>query len=220
MQLPCFEDIVDAHKRIKPYINQTPVVSATAINRMFDVNIYFKCENQQKVKAFKFRGATNAVLKLTEKEALNGVATHSSGNHAAALALAAKSRNIPAYIVMPSSSPQIKIKNVEECGGIITFCAPTLQAREQVLQKVVSDTNSTFIHPYDNFNVICGQGTACLEMIEEVRHLDIVMAPVGGGGLLSGTSIAAKHFFHDIQVIGAEPANADDAYRSFKAGKL
>jgi threonine dehydratase len=122
VQLPCFEDIVDAHKRIKPYIYQTPVVRNSAINRMFDVEIYFKCENQQKVKAFKFRGAANAVLKLTEKEAINGVATHSSGNHAAALALAAKSRNIPAYIVMPSSSPQIKIKNVEECGGIITFC--------------------------------------------------------------------------------------------------
>lgn len=220
MQLPCYEDIVLAHKKIEKYINRTPVICSPVINKMFEAEIFFKCENLQKVQAFKFRGATNAVLNLSEKEAINGVATHSSGNHAAALAMAAKLRKIPAYIVMPSNSPQIKIKNVKDSGGIITFCEPTLQAREDVLQKVVEKTGATFIHPYNNFDVICGQGTACIELLEDVYPLDIVITPVGGGGLLSGTSISAKYILPEIQVIGAEPANADDACRSLKAGKL
>ena len=220
MNLPDFKNIIDAHERIKPFIVHTPVVSNTLIDRMFNSKFFFKCENEQKVRAFKFRGATNAVQNLSENEALNGVATHSSGNHAAALALAAKTRNIPAYIVMPSNAPQIKVDNVKSFGGIITFCEPTLQAREDGLQKVVAETGATFIHPYNNFNVICGQGTACLELIEEVGQLDVILAPVGGGGLLSGTSISAKHLLPDVQVIGAEPANVDDACRSLKAGKI
>jgi len=220
MKLPNYEDIVEASKRIKPFINRTPVISSPVINRMFNAEIFFKCENFQKVKAFKFRGATNAVLNLSDKEAINGVATHSSGNHAAALALAAKTRNIPAYLVMPSNSPQIKIKNVESFGGIITFCEPTLQAREDGLRNVVEKTGATFIHPYNNFNVICGQGTACLELLEDTGNVDIVMAPIGGGGLMSGTSIVAKHLFPDIKVIGAEPEKAADARESLKTGKI
>ena len=220
MHLPYFKDIIEAHKRIKPFINRTPVVCCDVINKMFGAEIYFKCENLQKVKAFKYRGATNAVQKLSEKEAANGVATHSSGNHAAALALAAKTRNIPAYIVMPTSAPPVKVKNVESYGGIITYCQPTLEAREEILNKVVEKTGAIFIHPYNNFDIICGQGTACVELIEDVDCLDVVIAPVGGGGLLSGTSITAKHLLPYIQVIGAEPKNADDAKRSLQAGKI
>jgi len=220
LHLPYFKDIIEAHKRIKPFINRTPVVCCDVINKMFGAEIYFKCENLQKVKAFKYRGATNAVQKLSEKEAANGVATHSSGNHAAALALAAKTRNIPAYIVMPTSAPPVKVKNVESYGGIITYCQPTLEAREEILNKVVEKTGAIFIHPYNNFDIICGQGTACVELIEDVDCLDVVIAPVGGGGLLSGTSITAKHLLPYIQVIGAEPKNADDAKRSLQAGKI
>jgi len=220
MQLPNYEDIIKAHKKIEQFIIRTPVISNPVINKMFKAEIFFKCENLQKVKAFKFRGATNAVLNLSEKEAINGVATHSSGNHAAALALAAKTRNIPAYLVMPSNSPKIKIENVKNFGGIITFCEPTLQAREDGLQKIVEKTGATFIHPYNNFNVICGQGTACLEFLEDVENMDIIMAPVGGGGLLSGTSIVAKHLFPKIKVIAGEPENAADARESLKAGKI
>ena len=213
-------DIVEAHDRIKPFILRTPIVSSITINSFFASEIFFKCENLQKVNAFKYRGATNAVQKLSFAEVAKGVATHSSGNHAAALALAAKTRNIPAYIVMPTSAPTSKVKNVENHGGIITFCEPTLKAREKTLEIIIEKYGATFIHPYNNFDIICGQGTAAVELIEEVENLDIIMAPVGGGGLLSGTSIAAKHFLPDIQVIGAEPANADDARRSLKAGKI
>lgn len=219
MQLPRFEDIVKAHQRIIPFIRRTAVVESGSVNRFFKAELFFKCEHQQKAGAFKFRGATNAVLSLTDQEALKGVATHSSGNHAAALVLAASQRGIPAYIVMPSSAPEIKIKAVQRYGGQITFCEPTLEARESTLEQVVAQTGAKEIHPYNNFQVVCGQGTAVVELIEESEAFDVVMAPVGGG-LISGTSIAAKYLLPNCKVIAGEPLIADDACRSLKAGYI
>lgn len=220
VQLPDFSDIVKAHERIRPYIHRTPVLSSQSINEIVGAELYFKCENLQKVGAFKFRGACNSVFSLTDEEAQNGVCTHSSGNHAAALALAARMRGIPAYIVMPDNAPEIKKKAVAGYGAHITFCEPTLAARESTLKKVAQGTGGTEIHPYNYFNVICGQGTAAKELIEEVGELDIVMAPVGGGGLLSGTAITAKAMLPRVRVIAAEPAGADDAFRSFESKTL
>ncbi|WP_026055404.1 pyridoxal-phosphate dependent enzyme [Anaerophaga thermohalophila] len=220
MSILTFSDIKRAHERISPFITRTPVVISESLNKMFGAQLYFKCENQQRAGAFKFRGATNAVQNLNDEEAVKGVATHSSGNHAAALSLAARNRNIPAYIVMPRNAPQTKIDNVRSFDGKITFCEPTLEAREEGLKAIVNETGATFIHPYDCFDVICGQGTAALEMIEDYGPFDIVMTPVGGGGLLSGTAIVAKHLIPDVKVIAGEPANADDACRSLKAGYI
>ena len=217
---PQFKDIQLAHERIKPFIHRTPVLTSTSINAILNAEGYFKCENFQKVGAFKFRGATNAVRLLTPQEADKGVTTHSSGNHAAALSLAAKQLGIPAYIVMPENAPDIKKKAVEGYGAEITFCEPTLQAREDTLARVQEKTGATFIHPYNNFNVVCGQGTAAKELLEDYPDLDIIIAPVGGGGLMSGTAISAKALKSGIKVFGAEPLNADDAYRSFKTGTL
>jgi len=219
-QVPQYNDIQLAHERIKPFIHRTTVLTSSSINKILNAEIYFKCENFQKVGAFKFRGATNAVRLLTSEEANKGVTTHSSGNHAAALSLAAKQLGIPAYIVMPVNAPDIKKKAVEGYGAEITFCKPTLQAREETLAKVQERTGATFIHPYNNFNVVCGQGTAAKELLEDFPDLDIIIAPVGGGGLMSGTAISAKAIKNNIKVFGAEPLNADDAYRSFKNGTL
>lgn len=218
--LPSFSDIEKAHTRIRPYIHQTPVLSSQSINEIVGANLFFKCENLQKVGAFKFRGACNSVFSLTDEEAQNGVCTHSSGNHAAALALAARMRGIPAYIVMPENAPEIKKIAVAGYGAQITFCTPTLEARESTLKKVAEETGATEIHPYNYFNVICGQGTAAKELIEEIGQLDIVMAPVGGGGLLSGTALTTKALLPNAQVIAAEPAGADDAFRSFYSKTL
>lgn len=218
--VPGFEDVEAAHDRIRPYIHRTAVMTSESINRITGGNLYFKCENFQKVGAFKYRGATNAVMSLTEEEAGKGVATHSSGNHAAALALAARIRGIPANIVMPSTSPDIKKAAVSGYGGIITLCEPTLHSRESTLEEVVARTGATVIHPYDNFNVIAGQGTAAKELIEDTGDLDILIAPVGGGGLLSGTAISARQMIPGCRVIAAEPLGADDAYRSFISGTL
>ncbi|SFE67881.1 pyridoxal-phosphate dependent enzyme [Thermophagus xiamenensis] len=215
-----FREIQQAYQRIHPFINRTPVVTNASLNTLLETTIYFKCENRQKCGVFKFRGATNAVQSLTPEQAKNGVATHSSGNHAAALAMAAMQRNIPAYIVMPRDAPKTKVENVERHGGKITFCEPTLQAREEELKKVVEKTDATFIHPYDCAEVICGQGTATMEMIEDYGSFDIIMTPVGGGGLLSGTALAAKSMLRNVQVIAGEPANADDAFRSLNAGHI
>lgn len=217
--LPTFSDIEKAHERIRPYIHRTPVLSSQSINQIVGAELFFKCENLQKVGAFKFRGACNSVFSLTPEEAKNGVCTHSSGNHAAALALAARMRGIPAYIVMPENAPEIKKIAVAGYGAKITFCEQTLEARESALKKVAAETGATEIHPYNFFNVICGQGTAAKELIEEIGHLDIVMAPVGGGGLLSGTAISTKALLHEAKVIAAEPAGADDAFRSFYSKK-
>ena len=214
------EDIRQAHQRISPAIHHTPVLTCTTINRMVGAKIFFKCENFQKVGAFKFRGACNAVFSLTEKEAAKGVVTHSSGNHAAALALAARERGIPARIVMPSNAAPVKIAAVKGYGGIITFCEPTLIARETTAKEVINKTGAMFIHPYNDYRVIAGQGTVALELMEEINNLDLILAPVGGGGLLSGTAITAKSLKPGIKVIGCEPKNADDAFRSKKAGKI
>ncbi|UCE05571.1 MAG: pyridoxal-phosphate dependent enzyme [bacterium] len=218
---PILENIRAAHQRICPYIHKTPVLSCNALNEIVGANLFFKCENFQKVGAFKFRGACNTVFSLSsEEEASRGVVTHSSGNHAAALALAAKKRGITARIIMPSNAPKVKIDAVKNYGGIITFCEPTLASRESTAAKVIEQTGATMIHPYNDYRIIAGQGTAALELIEEIIDLDYIFAPVGGGGLLSGTAITAKALNPKIKVIGCEPKNADDAYRSIKAGRI
>jgi threonine dehydratase len=218
--IPSFDDILHASKVLSGVAHRTPVMTSRLLNRLTGAMLFFKCENFQRAGAFKFRGAFHAVSRLSEEEACRGVATHSSGNHAAALALAASLRGIPAYIVMPENAPVVKKAAVKEYGGRITFCAPTLAAREETLAAVVRDTGAVFIHPYDHPHVIAGQGTAALELLKEVHDVEMVMAPVGGGGLLSGTSLTVKALSSDIRVIGAEPAGADDAYRSFHSGVL
>ncbi len=218
--LPTFKDVQNAHEIVKKYAHRTPVLTSSSINNIVGGNLFFKCENLQKVGAFKFRGACNAVFSLSDEDAQKGVATHSSGNHAAALALAAKMRGIAAHIVMPSNSPEIKKKAVAGYGANITFCEPTLQARENTLAQIVAETGATEIHPYNNFNVIAGQGTAAKELIEDFGEFDIIIAPVGGGGLLSGTALSTKYLLPGCKVIAAEPAGADDAFRSFREKKI
>ncbi len=215
-----YDLVCAAHQRIAPHIRRTPVVSCQAINDRFGCELFFKCENLQEAGAFKSRGACNAVFSLSDREAICGVATHSSGNHAAALSRAAARRGIPAYIVMPSTARKKKIDAVKHFGGKITFCEPTLAAREAAAAQVVSDTDATLIHPYDDDRIIAGQGTAVVELLDEVPDLDLVITPVGGGGLLSGTAVAAKAIRPAIHVWAAEPAGADDAYRSWKSGRL
>jgi threonine dehydratase len=217
---PTYQDVERAHILIENYVHRTPVLTSESINNIFDCQLFFKCENFQKVGAFKFRGATNAVLLLNEEDARKGVATHSSGNHAAALALAARNRGITAYIVMPENAPMIKKKAVEEYGAHITYCKPTLEDREETLEYVLERTGAIEIHPYNNFNVIAGQGTAAKELLEEVSDFDLVICPVGGGGLVSGTSISVKALSPLTKVIACEPNGADDAYQSFKTGRL
>lgn len=220
MNIPVYADIEAAHRIVAQHAHHTPVLTSRSINTITGGNLFFKCENFQKVGAFKFRGACNAVFSLSEEDARKGVATHSSGNHAAALALAASIRGITAHIVMPDNSPEIKKKAVAGYGANITFCEPTLQARESTLAKIVADTGATEIHPYNNFFVIAGQGTAVKELIEDFGAFDIIIAPVGGGGLLGGTAISTKYLLPECKVIAAEPAGADDAYRSFQAKKI
>ncbi|MBI5838557.1 MAG: pyridoxal-phosphate dependent enzyme [Chloroflexi bacterium] len=217
---PTLTDIREAAQRIKPYAHRTPVLTCESLNQQVNAQVYLKCENFQKVGAFKFRGACNAIYTLTDAEAARGVATHSSGNHAQALALAARIRGVPAYIVMPENAPQVKKDAVAGYGGQITFCEPTLEARESTLDRIRLDTGATVIHPYNNERVIAGQGTAALELLEDVPGLDVIIAPVGGGGLLSGTAIAATELQPKIRVIAGEPEMADDAYRSLKAGEI
>ena len=217
---PTIKEIKEAYDRIRPYIHRTPVLTCSALNRMCNAELFFKCENFQKVGAFKTRGATNTVFSLSDQEASKGVATHSSGNHAAALSLAARRREIKAYVVMPTSAPEIKQNAVKGYGAEITFCEPTLKAREDTLAEVAKQTGAAFVHPYNDYRIIAGQGTAALELLEEVTDLDMVMAPVGGGGLLSGTSLTVSFISPKTDVIAAEPERADDAYRSFYAGKL
>jgi threonine dehydratase len=216
--LPALADIRNAHNRIRPYIHYTPVLTSVSINEILGAEFFFKCENFQKVGAFKFRGATNAVLSLAPEELALGVGTHSSGNHAAALALAARNAGVPAYVVMPRNAPDIKKIAVAGYGGIITYCEPTLESRETTMAEVQKQTGCTFIHPFNRFEIIAGQGTAALELLLDHPDLDTIMAPVGGGGLLSGTAIAAKSLNPDITVWAGEPANADDACRSLQSG--
>lgn len=220
MNLPSLSDIQSAHKRIKLFIHRTPVLTSQQLNRIFECELFFKCENFQKVGAFKFRGATNAVLSLNKEQKRRGVVTHSSGNHAAALALAAGMNCIKVFIVMPENAPSVKKDAVAGYGAEITFCKPILQSREETCRSIMEREGATLIHPYDNFNVICGQGTASLELLEEKNDLDVIVAPVGGGGLLSGTSTCVKGINSKIKVIGAEPLNANDAWKSFTTGEL
>jgi len=218
--IPTKQDIEQAAARIRDVAHRTPVLSSRTLSGMSGADLFFKCENLQRVGAFKFRGASNAVLSLGEEEAARGVATHSSGNHAQALALAARLRGIPAHIVMPENAPAVKQRAVRGYGAEITFCAPTLEARESTLAEVIARTGATFIHPYNDWRIIAGQATTGKELIEEVPDLDVIMAPVGGGGLLSGTALAAHYYSPATAVIAAEPAGADDAARSFRAGHI
>jgi len=214
------QDIHTAAQRIKPYAHRTPILTNESLNQQVGAEVYFKCENMQKVGAFKFRGACNAVYSLSDEEAARGVCTHSSGNHAQALALAARIRGIPAYIVMPDNAPSVKKNAVAGYGGQISFCAPTLDAREATLRRVYESTGANVVHPYNDERVIAGQGTAALELLEDVPDLDVIITPVGGGGLLSGTAIAATETKKGIRVIAGEPEMADDAYQSMKEGKI
>lgn len=215
---PTYDDVQQAGRRIQPYAHRTPVVTCQSIDRMGQREFFFKCENLQKVGAFKFRGAMNAVLQLPESKLKHGVVTHSSGNHAQALALAARLRGAPAYIVMPTTSNPKKRAAVIEYGAEVIDCAATLEARETTAAELQSRTGATMVHPYDHPHIIAGQGTAAAELMEQVPDLDLVIAPVGGGGLISGTSLVATH--HGVPVWAAEPAGADDAARSKAAGRL
>jgi len=209
-----------AHARIAPYIRRTPVLSSRSLDEAADATLFFKCENLQKVAAFKARGACNAVLSLDEAQASRGVVTHSSGNHGAALAWAATRRGIPSWIVMPSNSAKVKQAAVRGFGGNVRLCEPTLPARETMCASVLAETGATLVHPYDDWRVIAGQGTAALELLDEVPDLDVVVTPLGGGGLLSGTVIAAKGIKPGVTVYGAEPKGADDGARSLRAGHI
>ena len=220
MQIPQKPELESAYHRIRKYVHYTPVMTSLQLNKIADNNLYFKCENFQKVGAFKYRGATNAVLSLNESEIENGVATHSSGNHAQALALAAKNRRIPAFIVMPDNAADVKKNAVLGYGGKIIECQPTLEAREHTLDSVLHETGAVMIHPYDDYKIILGQATAAMELFEKVEGLDLVITPVGGGGLLSGTALAAKYFSPQTKVWAGEPTGADDAYQSLKTGKI
>ena len=218
--IPTLDDVRRAAARIGGQVHRTPVLSSRSLDQMAGAHLFFKCENLQRVGAFKFRGATNAVLSLDEAEAARGVATHSSGNHAAALALAARNRGVPAWVVMPRTAPAVKRAAVAGYGARIVTCEPTLAARESTLAEVVRDTGAAVVHPYNDPRVIAGQGTAALELLEEVPRLDVIMTPVGGGGLLSGTAIAARGSSPGVRVIGTEPAGADDACRSLAEGRI
>src|SRR5213593_5081792 len=211
--------ILAAHQRIEPHIHHTLVLTSERLNEASGASLFFKCENFQKIGAFKARGATNAVFALDDATARHGVATHSSGNHGAAVARAAKLRGIPAHIVMPSNSAKVKVRTVESYGAHIIFCEPTEQVREAQCAQVIKKTGAMLIHSFENEDVIAGQGTAAVELLEDVADLDLVMCPVGGGGLVSGTAIAVKSMRPKIKVIAVEPANADDAAQSFRAGR-
>ena len=214
-----FDKIRASHERIRAHIHRTPVLTSELLNRASGASLFFKCENFQRIGAFKARGATNAVFVLDEVTARHGVATHSSGNHGAAVARAAKLRGIPAHIVMPSNSAKVKVRAVEGYGAHVVFCEPTEKAREEKCAEVIKKTGATLIHSFENEYVIAGQGTAAVELLEDIPELHVLMCPVGGGGLLAGTAIAAKSMRPRIKVIAVEPANADDAAQSFRAGR-
>ena len=205
---------------IKPFIHRTPVLSSRLINTMVGVEVFFKCENFQRMGAFKMRGATNAILQLTEAQKSKGVVTHSSGNFAQALSLAAQSLGVTAHIVMPTSAPEVKKIGVLEYGGHIYECEPTLQAREAMANQIASETGAILLHPSNDLDVIIGQGTAVIELLEEQPNLNAIFCPVGGGGLIAGSALAAYYFGDNCKVYGGEPFEADDAYRSLQSGKI
>ena len=214
------QDIIESAERIASYTHNTPVLTSQAINNLAGAELFFKCENFQKMGAFKMRGATNAILQLSNAQKQKGVVTHSSGNFAQALALAAKSLGIKAYIVMPSNAPEVKKKAVKGYGGMITECTPTLEAREHTAQQIQQEKGATFVHPFNDFNVILGNASAGKELLDIHPELDYIIVPVGGGGLVSGTALSALSFSENCTVIGAEPFEVDDAYRSLEAGEI
>ncbi|MEY8099263.1 beta-hydroxyaspartate dehydratase BhcB [Falsihalocynthiibacter sp. S25ZX9] len=220
MYIPTFDDVKTAHERIKPYIHRTPVLTSSFLNELTGAQLFFKCENFQKAGAFKVRGASNAVFGLSDADAKNGVCTHSSGNHALSLSYAAGRRGIACNVVMPRTAPQAKKDAVIGYGGTITECEPSTSSREEVFAQVQARTGGNFVHPYNDPRVIAGQGTCSRELMEQTDGLDMVVAPIGGGGMISGTCLTLSNIAPETQVIAAEPEQADDAYRSFKAGHI
>ncbi len=224
LTIPTLDDMLEAHERIKPYIHRTPVLTSQFLNEMAGCEMFFKCENFQKAGAFKVRGASNAVFGLTDEEAKNGVCTHSSGNHALSLSYAAGRRGVPCNVVMPYSAPEAKKAAVRGYGGIITECQPSTTSREEVFAKVQAETGGDFVHPYNDPRVIAGQATCSREFLEQMQESgvkpDIVVAPIGGGGMISGTCLTLSNLAPDVKIYAAEPVNADDAARSFKAGHI
>lgn len=220
MYIPTFQDMLHAHERIKPYIHRTPVLTSSYLNELTGAELFFKCENFQKAGAFKVRGACNAVFGLSDEDAAKGVCTHSSGNHALSLSYAAGRRGIPCNVVMPRTAPEAKKAAVRGYGGIITECEPSTTSREAVFAEVQAKTGGDFVHPYNDPRVIAGQGTCSREFMEQVDGLDMMVAPIGGGGMISGTCLTLSNIAPEVQIIASEPEQADDAYRSFKAGHI
>ncbi len=220
MYIPTYQDMLDAHERIKPYIRRTPVLTSDYLNEQIGAQLFFKCENFQEPGAFKVRGASNAVFGLSDEEAKRGVATHSSGNHASCLSYAAMRRGIPCNVVMPRTAPQAKKDTVRRYGGVITECDPSTTSREETFARVQAETGGDFVHPYNDPRVIAGQGTCSKEFMEQVDGLEMMVAPIGGGGMISGTCLTLSTLAPEVQIIASEPEQADDAYRSFKAGHI
>jgi len=220
MYIPTFQDVIDAHDRIRPYVHRTPVLTSSFLNDLTGAELFFKCENFQKAAAFKVRGASNAVFGLSDDMAARGVATHSSGNHALSLSYAAGRRGIPCHVVMPHTAPQAKKDAVIGYGGKITECEPSTSSREKVFAQVAAETGADFVHPYNDPRVIAGQGTCGRELSEQVSGLDAVVAPIGGGGMISGTCLTLSNISPDVKIYAAEPEQADDAARSFRAGHI
>jgi threonine dehydratase len=220
LEIPTFDDMLAAHERIKPHIHRTPVLTSSYFNELTGAELFFKCENFQKAGAFKVRGASNAVFGLSDEMAEKGVATHSSGNHALSLSYAAGRRGIPCHVVMPRTAPEAKKAAVRGYGGIITECEPSTSSREEVFAQVQAETGAEFVHPYNDPRVIAGQGTCSREFMEQTGGVDMMVAPIGGGGMISGTCLTLSHMAPDVQIIASEPEQADDAYRSFKAGHI
>lgn len=220
MYIPTFQDMLDAHERIKPYIHRTPVLTSSYFNELTGAELFFKCENFQKAGAFKVRGASNAVFGLSDEDAAKGVCTHSSGNHALSLSYAAGRRGIPCNVVMPRTAPEAKKAAVRGYGGTITECEPSTTSREEVFAQVQAETGGDFVHPYNDPRVIAGQGTCSREFLEQTDGVDMMVAPIGGGGMISGTCLTLSNLAPEVKIIASEPENADDAYRSFKAGHI
>lgn len=220
MYIPTYDDMVAAHERVKPHVHRTPVLTSSFLNQLSGAELFFKCENFQKAGAFKVRGACNAVFGLSEEMAKNGVATHSSGNHALSLSYAAGRRGIPCHVVMPRTAPQAKKDAVIGYGGVITECEPSTSSREAVFAEVQAETGAEFVHPYNDHRVIAGQGTCSRELHDQVHDLDAVVAPIGGGGMVSGTCLTLSRIAPKTKIYAAEPLNADDAARSFRAGHI
>ena len=220
LDIPTYDDVLAAHERVTPYVHRTPVLTSTYLNGLTGAELFFKCENFQKAGAFKARGASNAVFSLDDEQAAKGVATHSSGNHGLSLSYAAGRRGIPATVVMPRTAPEAKKAAVRGYGGRIVECEPSTSSREAVFAEVMAETGAEFVHPYNDPRVIAGQATCSRELFDQVENLDAVMAPIGGGGMISGTCLTLSNIAPDVELYAAEPEKADDAYRSFKAGHI